>query len=249
STAANWVGDVAPVPGVDDLVFPSVAARKANTNDFVGATFLGIAFTGSNYTLGGNPLTLGGNLTTSPGAVNDFLNLNLTLNGDRTAQVEAGSVLTINGVIGDSGGAWGFSKAGTGLLVLRGANTYAGLTQVDEGPLYIQHASALGSTAGGTVIAKGAAIRLINIPGPVVFPAEPLTFGAGPAGLEATLVNSLSDATWTGPVTFEPGGNHLVSEPTRTLRFTGPIGGAGGFRHLQGGVVEFAGTAANTYAG
>jgi hypothetical protein len=52
TTAANWVGDVAPVPGVDDLEFPGTAARKANTNDFVGATFLGIALTGSGYALG-----------------------------------------------------------------------------------------------------------------------------------------------------------------------------------------------------
>src|SRR5262245_52926342 len=34
---ANWVGDVAPRPGVDILEFPAVAARKANTNDFAGA--------------------------------------------------------------------------------------------------------------------------------------------------------------------------------------------------------------------
>src|SRR5262245_44584539 len=57
TTAANWVGDVAPVPGVDALEFPSAAARKANTNDFfVNATFLNITFTGSNYALGGNPV-------------------------------------------------------------------------------------------------------------------------------------------------------------------------------------------------
>jgi autotransporter-associated beta strand protein len=250
TTAANWVGDVAPLPGVDALEFPSTAARKTNTNNFVGAAFLGLAFTGSGYTLGGNPVTLGGDLTASPRASSDFINLALTLSGDRTFQLGAGSVLTVNGAIGDTGGAWGFTKAGTGILTLRGANTYAGTTQVSAGSIRVEHPSALGSTAGGTVIAKGAALRLVNIPGPVVFPPEPLTFGPGPAGLEATLVNSLSDATWTGPVIFEPGGNHLVAEPTRTLRFTGPLGGAGGFRHIQGGgVLEFAGTAPNTYAG
>src|SRR5262249_36760547 len=82
ATAANWVGDVAPLPGVDSLEFPGTAARKANTNDFVGAAFLGLAFTGSGYALSGNPVTLGGNLTAGPGAVNDSVNLNLTLNGD-----------------------------------------------------------------------------------------------------------------------------------------------------------------------
>src|SRR5262245_1662724 len=86
STAANWVGDVAPVPGVDDLQFPATAARKANTNDFVGAAFLGLAFTGSGYALGGNGLTLAGNLTAGPSTANNAINLGLTLNADRTIQ-------------------------------------------------------------------------------------------------------------------------------------------------------------------
>jgi len=250
TTAANWVGDVAPIPGVDDLEFPSTAARKASTNDFVGAAFLGIAFTGSGYALAGNGLTLGGNLTTSPGTFSNFINLGFTLDADRTFEVGASSVLTINGVIADSGGAHGFTKAGLGTLVLRAANTYAGLTQLSESTVRIEHPSALGSPAGGTIIAKGASIRLINIPGPVVFPPEPLTFGLGPAGSGATLVNSVNDATWTGPVTFDPGENNVVAEPGRSLRFTGAIGGTGGFRQIQsGGVLEFAGTAPNTYAG
>jgi autotransporter-associated beta strand protein len=247
STAANWVGDVAPVPGVDDLQFPSTAARKTNTNDFAGASFLGIAFTGSDYVLGGNALTLGGNLTTSPGTFSNFLGFAINLAADRTFQLGANSVLTISGVLG---GPAGFTKSGPGTLFLRGSNTYAGLTQVSDGVLRVEHPSALGSTASGTVIAKGAAIRLINIPSPVVFPPEPLTFGQGPANLGATLVSSVSDATWTGPVTLDPGENNFVAEPTHTLRFTGPIGGAGGFRHIAaGGVLEFAGAAPNTYAG
>src|SRR5262249_9707727 len=153
----------------------------------------------------------------------------LTLNADRTFQLGSGSALTINGVLGGPGG---FTKAGTGTLVLGGANTYAGLTQVSEGALYVEHPSALGSTAGGTVIAKEAVIRHINRPSPVVCPPEPLTFGWGPAGLGATLGNSVSDATWTGPITLYPGENNFASESGKVLRITGTIGGAGGFRHL-----------------
>src|SRR5262249_49724466 len=89
TTAANWVGGVAPVPGIDALEFPGTAARKANTNDFVGASFLGVAFTGNDYVLGGNALTLGGNLTTSPGTFSNFLNLALGLAADRTFQLGA----------------------------------------------------------------------------------------------------------------------------------------------------------------
>ncbi len=247
TTAANWVGDGAPVPGADELVFPSVAARRTNTNNFSGTTFRGLAFTGSNYSLGGNPLILAGNLTASPGTASNSVNLNLVLDNNRTFQVAAGSVLTINGAI-IGGGTVAFTKTGTGTLVLRAANPYAGITQVNDGRIQVEHPSALGATGAGTIIAKGASLRLINIPSPVVFPPEPLTFGPGP-GPRATLINSISEATWTGPVTFDPGANDLVAEPTRTLRFTGAISGAGGFQHVSAGVLEFAGTAPNTYTG
>jgi autotransporter-associated beta strand protein len=247
STAANWVGDVAPVPGVDDLEFPSVAARKANTNDFVNAAFLGITFTGSNYVLGGNAVTLGGDLNAGPGTFSNYFNLNLTLNANRTFQLGASSALVISGVLGGPGG---FTKTGTGTLQLRGANTYAGLTQVSDGAILVEHPSALGATQRGTIIAKGAALRLINIPSPVVFPPEPLTFGPGPANLGATLGNSVSDATWTGPITLDPGENNFASDSGKTLRISGAIGGAGGFRHIaSGGILELAGPAPNTYTG
>jgi autotransporter-associated beta strand protein len=114
---------VAPAPGVDDLEFPDTAARKTNTNNFAGATFLGLTFTGRGYTLGGNPLTLGGDVTASPGPFGNSINLDLTLDADRTFQLDGSSELRVNGVIGGPGG---LAKAGTGGLALRGANTYAG---------------------------------------------------------------------------------------------------------------------------
>lgn len=246
STAANWVGDVAPVPGVDDLVFPATAARKANTNDFVNAAFLGLTFTGSGYAVGGTPVSLAGSLSAGPATVTN-VNLRIQLLADRTFQIGAGSTLAVTE---DIVGPGGFTKNGTGTLRLLGFNSYLGLTRVDEGAILVEHPSALGSTQSGTVIAKGAAVRLINIPGPVVFPPEPLTFGPGPATLGATLGNSVSDATWTGPITLDPGENNFASDPGKILRITGAIGGAGGFRHIaSGGILEFAGTAPNTYAG
>src|SRR5262245_21256280 len=47
-TAGNWVGDVAPQPGVDDLEFPAGASRLTSNNNFpVGTDFLQIVFSGS----------------------------------------------------------------------------------------------------------------------------------------------------------------------------------------------------------
>src|SRR5262245_60624355 len=241
STAANWVGDVAPVPGVDDLQFPSTAARKANTNDFVGATFLGIAFTGSNYVLGGNGLTLGGNLRARRSAATNAINLSRTLNADRTFQVDSGSSLTISGTIADAGPASGFTKTGPGVLLLTGANTYSGLTRVTAGQLRAANVSALGSSAGGTTV-TGGLLRLVSLAGPVTF-NEPLTLSGG--GLN----NGINDATWAGPITLAPLQQNINADPGTTFRITGPVGGAGGFRHLSTGVLEFAGSAANTFGG
>jgi pimeloyl-ACP methyl ester carboxylesterase len=51
STAANWVGDVAPMAG-DNLVFPEGAARLENMNDFPATTVFGsITVSGSGYRL------------------------------------------------------------------------------------------------------------------------------------------------------------------------------------------------------
>src|SRR5262249_38700 len=154
---------------------------------------------------------------------------------DRTIHVEINSGLTIQGAIGESGGAWGITKTGAGILTLRGANTYSGTTNIILGRINVEHPSALGSVAGGTIIPKGGAIRLSNLPGPVVFPPEPLTLGPGP-GVASTLLNSINDATWTGPIVLDgPGENNITGEPGAPFRITGAISGTGGFRSIQGG--------------
>ncbi len=56
TTAANWVGDVAPVAGAD-LLFPTGVARLAMFNDFPEFTAFGaMAIAGSQYTLDGTKL-------------------------------------------------------------------------------------------------------------------------------------------------------------------------------------------------
>src|SRR6476620_3604928 len=58
TTAANWVGDVAPPPG-SDLEFPLAASQPINVNDFpAGTAFGSITFTGYNYDITGNRITL-----------------------------------------------------------------------------------------------------------------------------------------------------------------------------------------------
>lgn len=88
STAANWVGDVAPIAG-DSLVFPALGTKQAPVNDTT-LTYAGISFTGASgtcstspyawYTLTGTqPLSLSGNIDNSMTGSCSSLNLDLDI--------------------------------------------------------------------------------------------------------------------------------------------------------------------------
>src|SRR5205085_688387 len=62
----NWIGNVAPNQG-DNLSFPAGVARLTNTNDFAaGSMFNSITFSGSDYVIAGNLLSLNTGLTNTP---------------------------------------------------------------------------------------------------------------------------------------------------------------------------------------
>ena len=70
--------------------------------------------------------------------------------------------LGIVGSIDDmnAGSSYKLTKIGGGNVILSGANTYAGLTEVQQGALVIDNPLALGSPTNGTVVDNGAAIDL-----------------------------------------------------------------------------------------
>ncbi|MBC7783337.1 MAG: autotransporter-associated beta strand repeat-containing protein, partial [Burkholderiales bacterium] len=61
----------------------------------------------------------------------------LTLGSFQTWNVGAGRTLAVSSVIDDAGGAFGFTKSGTGTATLSGVNTYTGLTTVNAGSLIL----------------------------------------------------------------------------------------------------------------
>ena len=160
TTAANWVGDVAPVAN-DQLLFPDAAARKTdNNNDFpAGTAFNRIDFTGAGYTLNGNAINLVDdiNATNTTGA--NTVNLDVSLTGGATdnqffTAAAAGTTLTIAGdvnkgtklltlsglgdvtVSGVISGSGGLNKNQAGNAFLTATNTYTGITSVNAGSLY-----------------------------------------------------------------------------------------------------------------
>ncbi|HTK77817.1 MAG TPA: hypothetical protein VL371_21295, partial [Gemmataceae bacterium] len=83
TTAANWVGDVAPQPR-DDLVFPASVPRATNVNDFPAGTGFGSIRLGDPaYVIAGNDIALSGGI---------FVSFNTALT--QTPQVGLGITLT-----------------------------------------------------------------------------------------------------------------------------------------------------------
>ncbi len=73
-----------------------------------------------------------------------------------------GSQLTLSGSIGQGANAAVLSKTGTGTLILSGANTYTGSTNVAAGTLIVANNAALGTTAAGTAVQIGATLGVQN---------------------------------------------------------------------------------------
>ena len=154
-----------------------------------------------------------------------------------------GNTFTLSGIIGESGGARTLTKAGSGTLILSGANTYSGATTVSAGTLSVSHADALGTTVAGTTVSSGAAL---NING-VSIGAEALTIsgtGISSAGaLTGTGTSSLS-----GAVTLAA--NSSIGGTGNTLTLSGIIGESGGTRTLtKVGTGTLILSGANTYGG
>lgn len=128
NTAANWVGDVAPVAN-DDLIFPATSAQFATTHNFSGTTFNSITFEGGTYTVDGNVLlnaistramNLGGGTQT--------INVPVNTNGTATFTAATGSLATIvslsvaaGGLTIDGEGSFGIGAiGGSGAIIKNG---------------------------------------------------------------------------------------------------------------------------------
>ena len=145
TTAANWSGNVAPVPG-DSLYFPN----SSGVNDFPAlTTFGGIHFTCYCGTRG-NSITLG------PGGITSYLKAIYPLPASVDFDIALGqdsslsygnSYLGFRGVISGAGNL-SMSGSGQGAIILFGANTYSGMTLVNHGELQLVNDQALGASDG-----------------------------------------------------------------------------------------------------
>jgi autotransporter-associated beta strand protein len=141
---------------------------------------------------------------------------------------------SIAGIIGTTTGT--LTKNGGGTWTLLGANTYTGATNINAGVLNVQNATALGTTAGGTMVNDNAKLQ---IQGGITVGSEALTISGVQGSLES--VNGINN--YGGLVTlgaanggFFPTHSFISSDAGSTLNLTntGTITGAGSALDLQG---------------
>lgn len=286
SDAANWVGDIAPTGG-DDLFFPAGAANLTNNNDLpAGTAFNTILFTGGGYNITGNAIKLTAGLTANNVAGNNTFSPAITLaNGLTVLSANPGTTLTlgaidtvylegatnllgssaltfdgagtiaVNGVIAGRGS---INKLGEGTAILRGANTYTGLTDVRQGYLRAENASALGPAGSGdTQIQAGAQLQVagtFTIPEHLALREGGVGFGSGTDATSLGALRGLSGTvTWTGNMDLAGGNNLIGVDPGATIIMNGVVANATSAANrlikVGGGTLRLGGTQANVYRG
>lgn len=194
--------------------------------------------TAATVDTGGSTLFLNsGGVTTHASATGSSILGHLDLGGSvRVFDIANGSASTdllVSALV--SGG--GITKNGSGNLGLSGANTYAGLTTINDGFIILSHATGLGTGAAGTVLSGGELV-VQN----VVVVAEPLTNNTSGSRLQGTGV-----AGWGTNVVLNA--DLRVQVFTSTFDISGAISGTGGLTKELSGTLRFSGSSANNYDG
>ncbi|MFO0936555.1 MAG: autotransporter-associated beta strand repeat-containing protein, partial [Gemmataceae bacterium] len=163
------------------------------------------------------PIILNGLGVANDGAMiniagNNTWNGAITLNSNAAIGSNSGT-LTINASISDTGAGNDLYKEGTSEVKLNAANSYRGVTYIENGVLTAGNPLALGASgtaASGTVVRSNATsagqLRMAD-PNGIGFTIanEFLTLnGAGPASASnpGAFTNTLGNNTWAGPVTL-----------------------------------------------
>jgi autotransporter-associated beta strand protein len=201
-----------------------------DTNSY-SDTITALSLASNSVKTGTGTLTLTGNVTDSGAST---ISGNLALGGtSQSIQVTSGATLSIPAAI--SGG--GFTKTGSGTLVLSSKNSYTGGTTMSAGTLTVGNSSALGSgtltVQAGTLTGSGGSISLAN----AVSLAGNVTIGGSVA------------LTLSGALTLTGNRTATVSNTALTT-FAGVVGqSTSGLGLTKAGLGTLVLSASNTYTG
>jgi len=200
NTNNNWNPNGTPGAGTDVLLDNSLVATLPGTIELRGnRNARSLTFdTGDTVAIvngtGNRSLDLySGQLTRTSGSSGsqslDFRYLDLRADG--AFAISGSGDFTISAQIRDDGGSRAITKTGDGLLIFTNNNLYTGLTTISDGILRITNASALGTTAAGTVVNATGELQLS---GGLTINDELLTLAG--AGTSGALVNAAGSNTW-----------------------------------------------------
>ncbi|MBN8418414.1 MAG: autotransporter-associated beta strand repeat-containing protein [Verrucomicrobia bacterium] len=221
----------------------TLTLTQANTFDGGVTITSGTLGIGNNQALGSGALTVSGGTLLADGAARAISN-NVVLSG--TTTISGVNTLTLSGVVSSTGT---LNKTSTSVLQLSGDNTYTGTTSVSGGILRVLSNTALGTTAGTTVVSGNSQVELGN---GVVVSGETITLSSttGTTGDGSIQTNrgglqaaANATAEWAGNVilgvdlarigvqeggTLTISGNITDGASTFNLRLTGEYTGSGG---------------------
>ena len=267
NTGTNWTGNAKPAT-TQIAVFDSTGAGRTAVTLNGNNTIAGLKFDTSApaYAIsGGNTLTLNGTVPyiQQKSASNQTLSFTaLALGNNTVADITGTGNLTINSVIS---GNYDLIRdgAGTGKLVLGGANTFTGGLFINNGIVQAGNTAALGT--GTTTISAGAALELTS----GISPTNAISVNGSGIGGAGALHNVGGTNTLSGTIT-ETGATTIAADAGTTLNLAGNLTGANqsttfagpgainanqiatgtGAVNVNSGTVTFQGGAtANTYTG
>ena len=159
-----------------------------------------------------NRSTLSMDLGALSGSSGTFLQANSADNGG-TATFNIGYLNTNTTFAGtikdDNTRLTAINKVGTGTLTISGNNTYTGLTTISAGALRATHASALGGTANGVIVATGARLELA---GGITVSNKLATISGNGGNNYGPLQSQSGSNTWTGPVVLGATGSRVGAD-------------------------------------
>ena len=245
SAAANWNPNAVPANnGTASIVMAGNVRPTPNVDvawDILGLTFNNTA---TAFTLGGSQLTIrGGGIANSSTNLQTIDN-NVVMNNGQTWNVASGDIL-VRGVIGGAVGAT-LTKNGPGLLTLTGANTFAGGLSIPagNGPVRIQHSSALGAPGGANALQSGTALQLLGD----ISVAEPFLLNGSGIGNDGVFRNIGGANTISGALTMFSTCTFGADAGSLTLSgVIGQNGGTYGVTKVGAGTLVLSN--ANTYGG
>jgi autotransporter-associated beta strand protein len=206
----------------------------SGTNVLASSTVIGGTLTVADSTnLGAGAVTLNGGSLTVTGSGVTVSNA-VALTGDGT--ISNANAVALSGIVSGTGA---LTKAGAGTLTLSGDNTYSGATAVNDGTLVAAHNNALGTTAGSTTVASGAALGLQG----GVTVAEAVSAAGTGISSAGAIYNVSGTNILSGNVTLT--GATILGVTSDQLTIGGNIGG--GFNITKAGVGTLVLSGSNSY--